>query len=87
MSLIFVVAFSTTGTFVPCAEPGEDCTSRQFPDGTVAEVVIDPEADWQTLILTARRPDGTAIEAFTDGTGAPDLTVENMFGFATVFTY
>ena len=86
-TLFFVVDHRTADTFVPCVEPGQDCTYRQFPDGTVAEVVVHPEADMASLSLNALRPDGTTVLMMAGGPQVPQLTVEDMFRFATVFTY
>ncbi len=85
--LIFIVESRAADAFVPCSEPGQDCRYRQFPDGTVAEVVAQTEVDRTALSLTARRPDGTAFHMLAYGIGAPELTVEDMFRFATVLTY
>jgi len=86
-TLFFVVEFRAADPFVPCSGPGQDCQYRQFPDGTVAAVIRHPETDMAMLSLTARRPDGTAVWVFADGLETPDLSVEDMFRFATVFTY
>jgi DNA-directed RNA polymerase specialized sigma24 family protein len=85
--LIFIVESRAADAFVPCSEPDQDCRYRQFPDGTVAEVVAQTEVDRTALSLTARRPDGTAFHMLAYGIGVPELTVEDMFRFATVLTY
>ncbi len=88
--LFFFVDSRAADTYVPCAEPGLDCTSRQFPDGTVAEVTVNTETSNTSLSLISLRPDGTIFHVFVNGTGEPgppELSVEDMFRFATVFTY
>jgi len=85
--LIFIVESRAADAFVPCSEPDEDCRYRQFPDETVAEVVVKAEVDRIALSLTSRRPDSTAFRVLAYGIGAPELTVEDMFGLATAVTY
>ncbi len=85
--LIFIVESRAADAFVPCSEPDEDCRYRQFPDETVAEVVVTAEVDRIALSLTSRRPDSTAFRVLAYGIGTPELTVEDMFGLATAVTY
>jgi hypothetical protein len=88
--LFFFVRSPTAEAHVPCAEPGVDCTSRQFPDGTVADVSVLTDIGATSITLLSRRPDGTRLYMSASGTepsGPPELSVEDMFRFATVFTY
>ncbi len=88
--LFFFVNLPAAEPHVPCAEPGVDCTSRQFPDGTVADVTVISDTGITSVTLLSRRPDGTTLYLSANGTGepgSPELSVEDMFRFATVFTY
>jgi hypothetical protein len=88
--LLFYVESRAADAYVPCAEPNLDCRYRQFPDGTVAEVVVHTEADRTALSLLSRRPDGTSFYVIANAVGAPgtpELSVADMFRFATLFTY
>ncbi len=76
-----------------CPESDPNCTYRTFADGTWAYVTVHPYDDMTktALSLTANRPDGTAIflsaSILGPATGPPALSVEDLFRFATVFTY
>jgi len=76
-----------------CSESDPNCTHRTFADGTWAYVTVHPYDDMTktALSLTAQRPDGTAVflSASTLGPepGPLTLSVEDLFPFATVFTY
>ncbi len=88
--LLFYVESRAADAYVPCSEPNLVCRYREFPDGTVAEVVAYTEADHTALSLLSRRPDGTSFYVDANGVGAsgtPELSVEDLFRFATLFTY
>lgn len=84
---------SEVAGYAPCPEFEMDCTFRQFPDGTRADVVVytDPPSGRIVHSMSALRTDGTYFHVIAfhvgEGTGPPRLTVEDLFGFSTVFTY
>jgi hypothetical protein len=79
--------------FTPCPRYQRVCTARRFPDGTSAAVAVFSEAvSGQTINrLTVSRPDGTFchVSVFYREQRAdpPPLGVDDLFRFATVFTY
>jgi hypothetical protein len=90
-TVLHIVVYSGMELYPPCAVPEvqQHCTSREFPDGTVAEVVINAEPVFIGASLTSQRPDGTTFHVLADnfGAGPSELTAEQLFRFATVFTY
>ncbi len=91
-TLLILYVNSVEESHPPCSaqEPEMVCTPREFPDGTVAEVAVNAEQDLTVLSLLSQRPDGTVIGLIADnvgGPGLPELTAEDLFRFATVFTY
>jgi hypothetical protein len=83
--------------FQPCPTDGPTCTSKQFADGTTAtwHSNIGDTRGW-TQYMGAVRPDGTTIVVTISvwpGNGpAPSrpqvpLTPDQLYQFATVFTY
>jgi hypothetical protein len=83
---------SEVSGYAPCPEIELDCTFRQFPDRTRADVVIftDPGTRAVVHTLSSLRPDGTyfhvTAQALDLGT-MPPVGVEDLFRFARVFTY
>jgi hypothetical protein len=79
--------------FTPCPRYQRVCTARRFPDGTSAAVAVFSEAvSGQTINrLTVLRPDGTfcnvAVFYREQRPDPPPLGVDDLFRFATVFTY
>lgn len=76
----------------PCTLGAHDCTERTLPDGTVAraETHNQPAAMEPTTYVTALRPDGTYIQVVAGLYGArptAPFTLDEMFEFASVFTY
>jgi len=85
---LHIAVYSNDESYSPCSVPEvrQSCTSREFPDGTMAEVVVSP--DFPGASLTSQRPDGTVFHVLTDTYGSPPaLTAEDLFRFALVFTY
>lgn len=81
-----------------CPPGGVPCTPMAFPDGTRAHVMVTDDATRVGVVsmLTAQRPDGTYIQVIcstsgnqgaTKGSPEPPLGVEDMFKFATIFTW
>jgi hypothetical protein len=90
-TILHIAVYSDTQPYPPCSVPEirQNCTSREFPDGTVAEVVIAAEPNFPAGSLMSQRPDGTIFHVIAEsfGAGPPALTTEDLFRFATVFTY
>lgn len=78
--------------YQPCPHQ-QECSYRQFPDGTYGAVVVysEPVSDQTINRLTVMRPDGTYVHVsvfFRDRRAdPPPLGTEALFRFATVFTY
>ena len=79
---------------MPCPGYQQVCTSRQFPDGTSARAwPCSPSrlSDQTINRLTVLRPDGTfchvAVFYRERRSDPPPLDVDDLFRFATVFTY
>ncbi|OLF18984.1 sigma factor-like helix-turn-helix DNA-binding protein [Actinophytocola xanthii] len=78
--------------YTPCPEIELDCTFRQFPDRTRADVVVftDPASRAVVHTMSSLRPDGTFVNVTVQSTEPdtpPPLSVEDLFRFARVFTY
>lgn len=80
----------------PCdGVPG--CERRQLSDGTVATALADgnPPGIARSSTITAQRPDGTYVQVFAsvgpavneNPMPAAPFTTDDLFEFATVFTY
>jgi hypothetical protein len=79
-------------TFLPCTIGVRDCEARTLPDGTIARAETSnvPSAMEPITYATALRPDGTYIQviaAVPEARPDPPFTLEELFEFATVFTY
>jgi Sigma-70, region 4 len=83
----------TEPSFVLCPRFQKVCTARQFPDGTSAAVAVFSEAVSDQTInrLTILRPDGTfchvAVFYRDRRPDPPPLDADDLFRFATVFTF
>jgi len=79
--------------YTPCPEFQQVCTYRRFPDGTYGAVTVftEPVSDQTIHRLTVMRPDGTfghvAVFYRERRPDPPPLGVDDLFRFATVFTY
>ncbi len=79
--------------YLPCPAFELDCTDRGFPDGTYGGVTVltEPETDQTINRLTVMRPDGTfchvAVFYRERRPDPPPLGVDDLFRFATVFSY
>lgn len=83
--------------FGPCQDGVDGCELRELGDGTTATAQANTRPPGLTLssTMTAQRPDGTYLQVITNvGPGTspaplPDapFTTDDLFTFATVFTY
>lgn len=79
--------------YAPCPEIEQDCTFRQYPDRTRADVVVYTDPPSQRIVhsLSSLRPDGTyfhvTVYSVGDSAGPPPLDIEALFRFAQVFTF
>jgi hypothetical protein len=79
--------------FTPCPDFQPTCDQRRFADGTVGSVIVfdEPTSNQTINRLTIMRPDGTFLHASVfyrePRPDPPPLGVEQLYGFATVFTY
>jgi hypothetical protein len=79
--------------FNPCPDFQETCDQRRFADGTVGSVTVfdEPTSNQTINRLTIMRPDGTFIHASIfyrePRPDPPPLGAEQLYTFATVFTY
>jgi hypothetical protein len=82
----------TASRYQPCPHQ-QECTYRQFPDGTYGSVVVfsEPVSDQTINRLTVMRPDGTYVHVsvfYRDRRpDPPPLGTGALFRFASVFTY
>jgi hypothetical protein len=79
--------------FTPCPDFQETCDQRHFADGTVGSVIVfdEPTSNQTINRLTIMRPDGTFLHASVfyrePRPDPPPLGVEQLYTFATVFSY
>lgn len=85
--LVEVRRLLAASAWQPCPKRGQECAYREYADKTRADVVGYVDAGSANVVraLTSLRPDGTFVHVTVYGV-EPPLSVEELFGFARVFS-